>query len=475
MQENHNEHNEKQENKSGKYLLDLSDIFLRVLCVLCGSFALSVMFVVSVVVPSWAQGQKPVVFSKQVLPILREKCWSCHSGQTPTSGYSLETRDKLLAGGRHGAAIIVGKGKESLFVRYLTGEVKPLMPPSGGLDMDKIALVRRWIDEGAKVDSFNYTPPKIAAPKIVSHDVKQIAPITAMAFSPDGTRAAIAGYRGVRIFNAKTSEIAATWGGAADQVQAVAWSSDGKLLAMAGGVPGERGEIVIADAQTGKPIRTLGEHSEVVYAVAFKPNSHELASGSLDKTARIWNADTGQCSKMIKDHADAIFGVAYSPDGKYLATASGDRTAKLFDPTQNYKRVATLNAHQDGVTRVAFSPDGKLLATGGWDKTVRVWEVKPQNMDNPLRTMGTGDGQVTDCQFSPAGNILLFGGSDTVVRVYNGTGEQHQRDLTEMTDWVSSLAVPPDGKSFLVGTQDGKLLFWDAKEFKLTRTIILKH
>ncbi len=435
-----------------------------------------VVFFVSVVVSSCgAQTVKPVVFSKQILPMLREQCWSCHSGQSPTSGYSMETRDKLLAGGRHGAAIIVGKGKEGTLVRYLTGEIKPIMPPSGALDMDKIAVVRRWIDEGAKVDSYNYTPTKTASPKIVvSHEVKQVAPITALVYSPDYSRVAIAGYRGVKLLDVKTGEIIQTVSGASDQVQAIAWSSDGKLLAMAGGVPGEKGEIVLVDTQTWKPLRTLGEHTEVVYAIAFKPNSHELASGSLDKTGRVWNADTGQCTKIIKDHAEAIFGISYSPDGKYLATASGDRTAKLFDPAQAYKRVATLNAHQDGVTRVAFSKDGKLLATGGWDKTVRVWEVKAQNMDNPLRTMGTGDGQVTDCQFSPAGNLLVFGASDTVVRVYNGFGDQHKRDLLDNSDWISSVAIAADGNSFLVGTQDGKLLFWDVKEFRLTRTLSLK-
>ena len=426
--------------------------------------------------PCWGQTVKPVVFSKQVLPILREQCWSCHSGQNSTNGYSLETREKMIAGGRYGTAIVVGKGKESTFVKYLTGEIKPIMPPSGKLDMDKIGTIRRWIDEGAKVDSYNYTPTKAVAPKVVvSHEVKQIAPITALVYSPDYSKVAIAGYRGVKLLDAKSGEITQTVGGASDQVQAIAWSSDGTLLAMSGGVPGEKGEIVLVNTGTWKPIRTLSEHTDVVYSVTFKPNSHELASGSHDKTGRIWDTDTGKSSKIIKDHADAIYCVAYSPDGKYLATASGDRTAKLFDPAQNYKRVATLNAHQDGVTRVAFSKDSKLLATGGMDKTVRVWEVKAQNMDSPLRTMGTGDGQVTDCQFSPTGSLLIFGSSDTVVRVYNGTGEQHKRDLTEMTDWISSLAIFSDGNSFLVGTQDGKLLFWDAKEFRITRTLLLKQ
>jgi len=70
----------------------------------------------------------------------------------------------------------------------------------------------------------------------------------------------------------------------ADQVQALAWSRDGKFLAAAGGVPGQSGEVVIYDTATWKPLRTLIGHTEVVYAVAWRPGAKNSSTrSSLEK------------------------------------------------------------------------------------------------------------------------------------------------------------------------------------------------
>lgn len=442
--------------------------------------------------PEIVSAAPPVVFSRQVLPLLRARCWNCHSGPNPTSGYSLETRDKMLAGGRHGAAIIIGKGKDSSLIRYLTGELKPIMPPNNPLDMDQIALLRRWIDEGANVDSYTYTPakPVVTVPMKTrpgkkpisaklqpspqnttrSLTVPAVTPVTALAFSPDGKTLAVAGYKCVRLLDS-TGNPFRILAGPSHQVQCLAFSPDGKTLAAGGGLPGENGEVVLFDFSTGKPRRTLGEHTEVVTSVAFKPNAAEIATASLDKTIKIWDAATGKLLRNLKDHADAVFSVAYSPDGKYLATASGDRTVKLFDAS-NYQRVATLNAHQDAVTRVVFSPDGKTIATASADKTLRIWDLKIGSMENPRHTQGAGD-LITDCAFSPDGQLLLFSSADRIVRAFNGEGNQHRRDLKDSEDWVYAVAISREGNTVAAGTQDGKVLLWEPKDWKLLKTVNL--
>ena len=420
----------------------------------------------------------PVVFSKQVLPMLRSQCFSCHSGANPASGYSLETRDRLIAGGRHGAAVQVGNGGQSSLVLYMTGELKPKMPPNGAIDLEKTAVIRRWIDEGAKVDAMLSAVPnsgiKAAAPLLKANANAQHlpAPVTALAYAPDGKYLAAGGYRCVRLLDPVAGKVVQTIVGPADQVQALAWSSDGKLLAAGGGIPGKAGEIVLFDTTTWKPIRSLAAHTEVVYAVAFRPNTHELATGSLDKTARIWNADTGQTTHLIKDHAEAVFGVAYSPDGKLLATASGDRSAKLFQTT-DYKRVASLTAHQDGVTHVAFNQNGTLLATTSADRQIRIWKVEIGKMENPLRQQGEGD-VINTCIFSPDGSLLVYGASNSRVRVFNGDGSSQKQELKDPEDWVYSVAVGADNQTVAAGTQDGRVLLWDAKKGKLLHTTVLQ-
>jgi len=259
--------------------------------------------------------------------------------------------------------------------------------------------------------------------------------------------------------------------GPADQVQALAWSSDGKYLAAAGGVPGKSGEILLVETQTWKPIRALTGHTEVVDEVAWKPGSMELASGSLDKTVRIWDASSGNSLRTLKDHADPVFCVTYSPDGKLLATCSGDRTCKLFD-TASWKRTDTLSAHQDAVMHVAFNKDGSLLATVGADKQMKMWKVTPGKIENPLRNQGEGE-TINSCAFSPDGSLFVWGASNSVVKLFNGDGSSQRRELKDARDWVYCVAVRNDNDTIAAGTQEGKVYLWSAKDGKLKLAVML--
>jgi WD40 repeat protein len=77
----------------------------------------------------------------------------------------------------------------------------------------------------------------------------------------------------------------------------------------------------------------------------------------------------------FKGHSEQVNSVAFSPDGKYLASGSRDKTIKLWD-VETQREVKTLQGHSWSVTSVAFSPDGKHIASGSWDSTVKVWSVE---------------------------------------------------------------------------------------------------
>ena len=87
--------------------------------------------------------------------------------------------------------------------------------------------------------------------------------------------------------------------------------------------------------------------------------------------------------------------------------------------------------------------------------------------------MGEGD-SINACVFSPDGNLLVWGASNNVVKVFNGDGTQQKREWKDPTDWVYSVAVSKDNQTIAAGTQDGKLLFWNAQDGKLIRQITLK-
>src|SRR5579859_3688728 len=104
-------------------------------------------------------------------------------------------------------------------------------------------------------------------------------------------------------------------------------------------------------------------------SVAFAHNSRRLASGSLDKTIKIWDVETGQCVQTLEGHNRRdVTSMAFSQDSRWLASASWDNTVKMWD-TKTGRCVQTLEGHSGKVNSVpspiTFEPTGSYLFTDG--------------------------------------------------------------------------------------------------------------
>lgn len=95
---------------------------------------------------------EPVDFNKQIRPIFKDRCYSCHGSKKQESGLRLDKRQEAMAGGDTGLAIVPGDTSRGLLLKYVQSEDPELIMPAKGdrLTRNQIDLLKRWIDEGAK-------------------------------------------------------------------------------------------------------------------------------------------------------------------------------------------------------------------------------------------------------------------------------------------------------------------------------------
>jgi WD40 repeat protein len=422
---------------------------------------------------------KTVSFMRDVAPILVENCIACHNPRKSESKYVMTTFAQLAKGGQQGEGINLEPGEpdESRFVELIRLDGQPRMPfKQDPLSKEKIALLERWVLEGAKYDG--------GAPAddwtIVLRKTQQVkipeaypvsVPITALEFSRDGSAIAASGYHEITFWKTADGLLDRRLTGLAERVYDIAYSPDGKWLATASGDPGVYGVAKLWLAEPGgggKPVRDLAETQDVVFAVAFSPDSKRIATAGADRTIRVFEVETGKLLTQIEDHADWIFGIAFSPDGKRLASASRDKTSKVFD-LEKKESLVTFPGHAQAVYTVSFTPDGKGVATGGEDNRVRIWN--PDADAKLIREIGGFGGTVFKLRYAPDGKSLIAAGGDKTIRIFDLKGSE-LRKLQGHNDWIYALAVSGDSKTVASGSWDGEVKLWSLADGKLLKTIM---
>ncbi len=124
------------------------------------------------------------------------------------------------------------------------------------------------------------------------------------------------------------------------------------------------------------PIVTLSGHRNEVYSVVYSPNGNIIASGSRDRTVKLWSIQNQQEIATFEGHKGGVMSVAYSPKGDTIATGANDNTIKLWS-VEAGREIATFEGHKNRVMSIAYSPKGDAIATGADDGTVKLWDISP--------------------------------------------------------------------------------------------------
>ena len=406
-----------------------------------------------------SQAQQPS-YARDVRPFLARYCLECHNAKNQKSGLDLETFKGITTGGDGGPVLVAGKPDQSPLVLLVEGKDKPKMPPKAAKRHPKAreyAILRAWVKSGAKDDS---TDLKAFIPDVKPR-VPTAAAVAALAYRPDGKAQAAAGYNEVLLIDPGKGVLTGKLRGQNGSVTALAYSRDGRLLAVASGVSGVAGAIrLYAIGTNGKPTpqptHLLTGHPDLIQDLAFSPDGKTLASCGYDKLIKLWDVSSGKVIRTLREHSDSVYAVGFSPDGKLLASAAADRAVKLWDASTG-RLLYTLGEPTDWVYAVAWSPDGRHLAAAGADRSIRVWEVTAE-AGKVVQSVFAHEAPVIRLAYSRDGKVLYSLAEDRTVKAWDTARMVERTVYPRQSESVLALAVRPDRGQLALGRYDGALL-----------------
>ena len=294
-----------------------------------------------------------------------------------------------------------------------------------------------------------------------------LAPITGVTFRPDGKQlAATTTDGGVTVWNLEATAPKTLAGDNGSPATVAAISNDGKLLATSGTLDG-RAAILVRDVTSNRVIHTLLGHDQPITSLSFSADNTKIASGSADKTARVWELAAAKFPELMRfsEHTGPVTGVAFNADASQVLSGSADNSVKLWAVADG-KALQNFAGHTAAIVGVGFAT-GNLPVSASADKTVRFWNAADGKQ---LRAI-TATTAVTTIGFTRDGARLALAGADNNIATYQTADGKLLQTLKGHQAAVKSLVFSADASRLVSAGADNRAIVWNSLSGRLLEMI----
>lgn len=284
-------------------------------------------------------------------------------------------------------------------------------------------------------------------------------PVTALGFAPDGKSLVAASQAGISIRNWPDLKVVVkpdSFRTSLANIRDVAFSPDGKHLAVAGGTPAEEGIVEVFSWPAGKRLSELQGHSDSVSGVAWIDDD-SLAAASLDHEVSVWDLGEQEPRRKLKGHSRGVTTVAVvrQQEKVTLVTAGLDQNLRVWELATG-RQIRSLKNHTREVHQLAVRPATEglpMVASISRDQSVRLWQptigrmVRFARLESPPLAVA----------WLPDGSLVAVASADGAVRLVDPDTAKVVRKLPALDGWAYSLAAHPKDGSLAVGGWNGAL------------------
>jgi len=286
-------------------------------------------------------------------------------------------------------------------------------------------------------------------------------------FSPDGKRLLSTGRDGfVRIWNLAEKPIQQIrLTGFQDDVNAIAFSPNGKTIVGAG----NEGVMRLWDL-SGKELKAWQEaiyQKKNVQDIAFSPDGKFIVASGLGSIARVWDLAGSAAEPQAKlkgvegsqeGHQGNIGSVAVSPNSQFIATGSFDRTIRIWKPKSPNGALVAVTPDQEGVvSRVVFTADGQRLVSADWEGNLAIWDLAGHQLSKWQKVHQT---QIRGLGITHDGSRIVTADKSGYVKILDDLGKI-QKEFFSYQSGINTLTISPDGQLIATGGMDGTVRLWD--------------